>query len=304
MIDIFLGGVLPIFAIGAIGYVLGRRGTFDAAMAAAVNRFVFLVAVPCLGFRLLVNAPIETFDPRLLVGFLASELSMYALGFGVARWLFKTELKESVLLGLACSFTNHILFVLPIAVALFGEAAAAPIVAIIAVDSVVLFGLTLIAMEFLTAPNASLLHVGGQILRNPPVMSLVLGLVVALIGIDMPRSVDTFLGFAGGAAAPCALFSLGVVLSQPVEAGRNALPAAITAMKLLLHPALAWLLLVTLFALPQPISTPAMMVAAAPCGAMGFVLVLNYGVRVDAIARAILYSSVGSLLTITLAATL
>jgi len=44
------------------------------------------------------------------------------------------------------------------------------------------------------------------------------------------------------------------------------------------------------------------MVAAAPCGVMAFMLALNYGVRVDAIAKAILYTAIGSLLTVTLAA--
>jgi len=47
-----------------------------------------------------------------------------------------------------------------------------------------------------------------------------------------------------------------------------------------------------------------MMVAAAPCGAMYFMLALNYGVRVDTIARAVLYSSIGSLVTITVSASL
>jgi predicted permease len=44
------------------------------------------------------------------------------------------------------------------------------------------------------------------------------------------------------------------------------------------------------------------MVAAAPCGVMAFMLAMNYGVRVDSISRAILYSSIGSLVTVTIAA--
>ena len=119
-----------------------------------------------------------------------------------------------------------------------------------------------------------------------------------------PKSFDVFLDFSGAAAAPCALFSMGIILSQPVQPGRASLPVLITAIKLLLHPILAWLLLVTLFDLPWATTTPAMMVAAAPCGAMSFVLALNYKVRVDAISRAILYTSIGSLVTITLAAAL
>jgi predicted permease len=46
------------------------------------------------------------------------------------------------------------------------------------------------------------------------------------------------------------------------------------------------------------------MTAAAPCGLMSFMLALNYKVSVNVIARAILISSVGSTLTISLAAAL
>ena len=79
MVDIFFDGVLPIFALGAIGYFLGRVGVFDAAMAAAINRFVFYVGVPALGFRLIIHAPLEDFSLALLSGFLISELAIYPL---------------------------------------------------------------------------------------------------------------------------------------------------------------------------------------------------------------------------------
>lgn len=304
MVDIFLGGVLPIFAIGAIGYLLGRRGVFDAAMATAINRFVFYIAIPALGFRLIANAPIEEFSLPLLMGFMLSELVVYGCGFAVGRRLFNADVKEAVLLGLACALTNHIMFVLPIAITLFGEAAAAPIIAIITMDVIILFAGTLIVMDVMSSHDGSIPDILGKIVRNPPLISMVAGLAVALSAIELPKSLDVFLEFAGNAAAPCALFSMGVILSRRQEPGRAMLPVAITAIKLLIHPLLAWLLLVTLLDLPPSLTIPAMMVAAAPCGAMSFVLALNYNVRVDAISRAILYTSLGSLLTITLAAAL
>lgn len=304
MIGLFVGGVLPIFAVGAIGFVLGRLGIFDAAMAAAINRLAFYVGIPALSFRLLVHAPLETFDPRLMAGFLVSEFVMYGAGFIIGRYAFHADAREAVLLGLACALTNHILFVLPIAVTLFGEAAAMPIVAIITVDAIFLFGATLVIMDFMSSPEGSIKQVLGKIARNPPVLSVVGGFAFSLANLEVPKSLDVFLEFAGGTAAPCALFAMGIILSQRQETGRALLPVALTGVKLVLHPFLAWLLLITFFDLPPAITTPAMMVAAAPCGAMSFVFALNYQVRVDAISRAILYSSVGSLLTITLAASL
>ena len=304
MIDIFVGGVLPIFAIGAIGYLFGRLGTFDVAMATAINRLVFFVGIPMLGFRLIVRAPLEDFDLTMLLGFLISELVVYLSAAAVGRYVFKCDAKESILLGLACALTNHILFVLPMAIVLFGELAATPIIAIVTMDTIILFSGTLIIMEFMTSETGALGHVMGKIVRNPPVMSVVAGFAVALSGLVLPKGVDVFLDFTSGIAAPCALFSLGIILSQPQQPGRAMLPVALTGVKLILHPVLAWLLLVTLFEVAPAIANPAMMVAAAPCGAMGFVLALNYGVRVDAIARAVFYTTIGSLATITIAASL
>ncbi len=304
MTETFLGGVLPIFAIGAIGYCLGRLGIFDAAMAGAINRFVFYIGVPCLTFRLIVRAPIEEFDLLLLVGFLASEILMFGCGFAIGRFAFKADAKESVLLGLASAYSNHVLFVLPIAVTLFGEEAAAPIVSIIAMDSILVFGATLVIMDFMTTADGTVKQVIGKVFRNPPVLAMTGGLIISLGNLGLPTSVDVFLDFAGSAAAPCALFALGIILSRPQQPGRAALPVALTAIKLFLHPLIAWVLLVTLLDIAPAMVKPTMMVAAAPCGAMAFVLGMTYQVRVDAISRAILYSSIGSLLTVTLAASL
>ena len=167
MIEILFGGVLPIFAIGAIGFWFGRQGLFDLAMASAINRFVFYVAIPALGLRLLIRAPMDEFNPLLQAGFLATEIVVYASVFVISRYLFKTDTKEAILLGLACALTNHILFVLPIATALFGETATAPIVAIITMDIILLFSGTLIAMEFMSSGGGSISHVLGKISKNP-----------------------------------------------------------------------------------------------------------------------------------------
>ena len=62
---------------------------------------------------------------------------------------------------------------------------------------------------------------------------------------------------------------------------------------------LAWLLIFAVFDVSPQWSSPAMLVAAGPAGAMPFVLALQYDVPVAAIARTILISTVGSLVTVT-----
>lgn len=159
MIDILFSAVLPIFALMAIGFGLGRMGVFDPATASAINRFVFLISVPALIFGLLARSHFEQFNWLALAAFATIELVMYGTGFLVARTVFKREIRESLLIGLATAFANHLLFVLPIAMTLFGESAATPIVAIATVDALFIYGGTLLLIDALSETDASITRV-------------------------------------------------------------------------------------------------------------------------------------------------
>ena len=302
MIPHFLNGVLPVFGIGAIGFILGLRGIFDFKMAMALNKFVMFIAMPALAFQLLANAQLEMFDFTLLAGYLSSEIMMYAVGFLIARLVFKTGVMEAALLGLAITLTNHILFVLPIATALFGEAAVMPMVAIISMDGLLAFSGSLILMDVLASKGTTLPNTISKILRNPPLIGISLGLFSALVGVSLPSGFNLFVDFLGDTASPVLLFALGIILSQKSAAVRPMLPLALSVIKLVVHPLLVFFILGGLLQLSPELRNPGVLVAAAPCGVMAFMLAMNYGVRVDNISRAILYSSVGSLLTVTIAA--
>ena len=180
MIKVLLDGVLPIFAIVVIGYAMGRQDIFNKNSAAVINKFVLLVAIPALGLHLIANAPFSEFDWRMVIGFFLSELAIYVLGASAAHFLFKCNFKESILLGLAASFGNHLLYVLPIAISLFGEDATLAFVAIIAVDSILIFGSTIILMELISEENISWPSIFRKILLNPPLMSMVLAIIILL----------------------------------------------------------------------------------------------------------------------------
>ena len=302
MIQVLFNGVMPIFAIAAIGYFLGKRNIFDVAAAGTINKFAFLIAIPALNFRLIINAPFSEFDWLLLVGFFISELTVYVLGFLISKMILRCDLKESILLGLAASFGNHVLFVLPIALTLFGEESMAPIVAIIALDAIVIFGGTIIIMEALSRNILSYKHLCKNIFQNPPLVSILLGSLIAVLSIELPHGINVFVKFIGNIAAPMALFSLGVILSQTNLSNRIIPSLSVSALKLLCHPIIAWLILSGILAFAIEHSKTSLMVAGAPCGAMALVLALNYNVRTDAIAPAIFFTTLGSLISLTVIA--
>lgn len=300
MFEALMNGVLPVFGVLALGFAVGKRKVFDVAMAVAINRFVVLIAVPLLVFRLLARAPFHNFDWTLLIAFLVSELLIYGAGFTAARKIFGCDVREAVLLGMASAFANHLLFVLPIAILLFGERASLPIVAIASVDAVVIYGGTVLILDATGQQGVSLMRLLRQFAKNPAIAAIFIGLLAGLSGMALPKSLDAFTGFAGLTAAPCALFALGIILSQQSSPGSQALPASISALKLLGHPLIAWFLIEYGYPIGSEWSRPAMMVAAGPSGAMAFVLGLQYQVRISAISRAVLYTAIGSLATVTL----
>ena len=302
MTDILLTAVLPIFAVAAFGFIAGRTKLFDLAMAAVINRFVFYFPLPALSFNLLATARFDQFNWPLLIGYFLSEGSVYLLGLLIARLVFKRDWGESILLGVAAAYSNHVLFVLPIALTLFGDAVTLPIVAIIAVDSLFMVGLTMVVMDIMTLEKPSFSAVISRLSKNPTIVALLIGLAFGLLKIELPKGAGVFLSFVSATTAPCALFALGIVLSNSNRSTPIALPMTMSIIKVIVHPMIAISTIVLGFQITPEVARPALMVAAGPCGAMAFVMATNYNVRVDAIAKAILFSIVTSILSVSLMA--
>ena len=304
MIDYFLNGVLPIFSIGVLGFLLGKRQIFNFEAAMVLNRFVMLIGVPSLIFLLLSEAPISEFNVKMLSGYFFTEVVLYLTGFIIAKLIFHRETKEAALIGLCIALTNHVLFVLPIAETLFGEEYARPIISIITMDGLILFAGTIVLLDFLETQDLTVADTFKKIILNPPLIAVLIGLIFGLSRFKIPVGVEVFLNAIAVSASPVLLFALGVILSRPYKGANLTLPLTITFIKLVIHPVFAGIIFTAALALPTELKTPAIMTAAAPCGLMSFMLALNYKVTVDVIARAILISSVGSTITISLAAAL
>jgi len=302
ILETFLNPIFPVFAIMLVGIIFAKRGLFDVSAAQAINKFVFFVAVPALLFSLLSSAPFGQVNYQLLGLYFLSEITVFTIGFLVARLLFKCSKGEAILLGMASSFVNHVFFILPIAAILYGDQAVIPITAIIVIDTTVVFGGAIIGLEFASHRGESLFKVTRSFFRNPVLMAIAVGLLVNALDLNVHAGIVTFTSFAGSAAAPAALFSLGLILAGTKIFHTDFPALAVTFLKILLHPFLAWLLFTSIGTSDQLWSDPAILVAAGPCGAMPFVLAMQYKIRAESIGLAIIYSTVASLITLSIIA--
>lgn len=293
--------ILPVFAFPALGFVFGLRGAFSRAAAEGTNAFVIGVAVPCLLFRMLALVDLSRIDWPALITYEGSLIALYAVGYLVCRRGFGLPAPEALIVGMTGAYPNHIFFILPIVETLYGQAATLPVATMIVFDTMIIFAGTVLMLETLTG-GAGKLATLGSILSNRLILSILGGLAVNWAGIGLHDGLERFLALGAGSAAPAALFSLGVILSG-ADLRRIGGPAwTATIVKVVVHPLCALALLGTVVPVSADWAAPARLVFAAPCGTMAFVLGLRYGVPVDSVAKAVILSTVLSVVTVALLA--
>lgn len=291
--------ILPIFAILALGYGLHRSGLFDVPVAQAINKFVFFVATPALIFSIISRAPIDQFDLRALGIYFSAQLLVYLVTSLFMYCRLGREKGEALLLGMTAVFVNHVFFVLPIAERIYGPAATIPIAGIVLVDVGLVFCGTVLAMDLMQARNPSPYKVMGLLIRNPFLIASVLGMLAWAVSPMVPQGLFTFATFVGAAAPPTSLFALGIILAKnPIRPIGAATLSVVTA-KIALHPVLV-ITFAGFVTLSPEWGDMTLLVAAGPCGAMPFVIALQYGVNTETIAKSVIVSTLLSLLTLSM----
>ena len=239
----------------------------------------------------------------LISSYIISELIIYLAAMFIAKYFFNLKWNESILIGMASSFANHLLFVYPIALNEYGPELIDPIIAIIGFD-VAFLVVNLIILDFIKYKNLELSHIVFKQLSNLPLLAVLTGLFIVFLDFNLPLSIERALNFISGSAAPCALFAAGIILSQKIEKTDLKISNLIIGFKILLHPLIAILVMWNLNEIEFSISETAIMVAAAPVGLMALVFSTQYDVNPNAITRALLISTLLSIISIPLVSTL
>ncbi|MBO6919713.1 MAG: AEC family transporter [Rhizobiaceae bacterium] len=300
ILQILSDPILPVFAIAVIGYISGKLGKTTIDEARQINKFAMNVLLPIFIFGLIAKAPISTFSFKPVLAFLISQSLIFTLGFLIASKLFGRGNGESILLGFMCIFANNALYVLPISVLLYGADGVLPISTIVTLDAVIWMALAMIALQMIRVGKFSAQNIAVTILKTPTLLGVLLGVIFSLGEWPLPGPLDTFVGFAGAGAAPIALYSLGVVMSE-AKLNPDKLIATFSTIKIIVFPVTVWLAL-ELIAPNSPQKDLFLLGSAGPAGITALNLALYYNVRTEAIAQVIIYTSVLTLISLAILA--
>lgn len=300
MLAIFLK-TIPFFALIGLGYFAGRTKFFTAEATAYLTKFVFWFALSAMLFNFAANLTLaEILDWRFITAYLwgCGIVYLIATAVGMVRGL---SIAESAVEAQVAIIGNVGFLGIPMFILLLGPASAGPMLMVLATDLIVFSSLIVILITGSREGRVSLgtlKTVGLGLIKNPMIVSIVLGIAWSSTGRELWTPVNEFLTILGAAATPGALFAIGASLAGKT-AERVSVAGWLTFCKLVLHPAAVALAALVIFPVADPFAATVMISAAAlPVAGNVYMLAQHYGVAPQRVSAAILVSTAASIVTV------
>lgn len=310
MLSTILSALLPVVITMLLGYFAGRHHDFSSENAEILNRLVLLYALPAdlfVGMATTRRSELVASEP-LIVTVVTTILVSFGITFAVARKLLRKSPGASALYGLAVSAPSVAFVGNSVLGYLYGQQ-----------DSAIPIGIATLAINLLLVPICLILldadlaagpggsqHLSARDLGNgleravkqPMIWAPILGLLVCLAGLDFPDSLERALGLLGAATSGVSIFAAGVILyAQKVTFSRTI--GMLVAARNLIVPGVA-LLGIHLLGGDTKELRESVIALAIPVASLIVILAVRYKTAEQEMASVLLYSTVGSILSLSL----
>ncbi len=304
MIFQLLEVVLPVFLVIGAGYIAVTLRVFKRTAVDGLMVFTQSFAIPCLLFLNIMFLDLgKVFDWRMMVSFYSGALFVFVVGIIGARVVFKRRPGDSVAIGFSAMFSNTVLLGLPIMERAFGAEALAGNFAIISIHAPLIYLVGITTMEASRADGRGLTGTISAVLkamfRNSLMIGLGLGFIVNLGDITLPSTVVSAVETMARAALPAALFGLGGILTRYSLKASIGEAGMITTLKLMIHPAIAYVMCTMVFDLSLEFTRSAVVTASMAPGVNSYVFANMYNRAKGAAASAVLLATATSVVSAT-----
>ena len=297
--------ILPLFLLITLGYV-AKHTVLDIKLLPGLNLFTYYFAVPALLFNAASQQSID--DLINLPALSAITLAIFVTGLStylIFRFLFPSNnAKTSIMQCLNGVFSNFAYMGIPLTFGLIGESAYGATISIVILGNLLIINGSQLFLEAFNhnAINTKTLVniVRRSLLQNPIFISTVIGLVFSNYEIHLPGSLQSVINMLAPAAIPVALFCLGASLQfKKTKTGYGKI-FSLVAIKLVLHPALTLACFYLLGIEDSSWLLSAVLLCALPTGALAHVVALKYQVFDTETSQVIVFSTLLSLLSVSI----
>ncbi len=206
-----LNATIPIFLIILLGYILRKADFFTDEFVKVANKYVFNVALPVMLFVDIAASDVkEKMNVKFFLFCFLVTVAMFAL-----TWIIAViYLKDKTMVGaFAQASARGSAAILGIAFVqnICGEIGMTPLMVVASVPFFNMFSVIILVCnannnekDYSKIKNSAI-----NIMKNPIIIGIVLGLVASFIDIELPVIIDSSMGYISRTATPIALLAVG-----------------------------------------------------------------------------------------------
>ena len=302
MFNAVIDAAFPVFALILTGWICTKTKLLGVSSREGLNSFVIYLALPAQLFAVMSTADLsELAQPGFFLSFALGMFGTAGLYALISRNT-QTSALDHIINSMSAAYSNAGFMGIPLCLMVFGKAGLGPSVITAVFTVSLLFAVTIMLIELQRLESSrvgpALFKVFVSMMRNPLLIAPLLGVLWAFLAWPMPVVAERYIGLVGDASTPCALIAIGLFLGQTTYQSAGPDVLRIVLLKLLVQPTLTAVLVLFVFDVPKLWAYVAILAAALPVGTGPFMLSQIYQRDAASSARAILISTVLSVITI------
>ena len=285
--------IVPILLLVGVGFGSRMSGILRKGDERVLNAYVYYWALPALLFSNIAETQFNAHTMQYMAAGIVPVLIVFAIYLSISK-IFSISRDKTCLLTLSTIFGSWGFFGIPFIMFAFptSEAERLAILSLVSI-AVVSVTISITLLEYQKMEGSTVWQgfttVLKKLSRNPLIISIAAGLLVALTGIRIPQLILEPVHMLGSTTATVAIFLLGVFLYGR-KYSNITYALRLSTLKVVLLPIIAFIT-VTLFRLPEPHRSIIVLMHAMPVALSMIILSERYDFNKETFASLILITS-------------
>ncbi|MGD9807220.1 MAG: AEC family transporter [Deferribacterales bacterium] len=291
--------VLPVFIVLGLGWFIRRINLIDGDFIAKANKLIFNVCLPVLLFYKISAADLRAvFSINHLLIMIATIIVMFVLSYAGAKVMSLGP--SSGTFSMNTFRANYAYMGLPVSAYAYGDQGLVIASVLMAFVVPMVNFMSVVALSMSMTSGRSLKPLLKNTLLNPLAIACIAGIAASWFGLKFPVFIDRSLLIISGVTLPLALFCVGGSMTKKQMTGEFAHSMTASAMKLLLMPFIAFML-IRYFGMDLSITSKTLVIMlSAPTATVNYVLASQMQGDTDMAGSTIVFSTLLSIFTFSL----
>lgn len=272
----------PLLLLALLGFTCARQQVLSRDQVMGLGRFLVAVAIPAVLVLSLSRLDIDqVFGSRFIVAYVLVGLCLLVPFWWLARRMLGVDAVATTTMALGVAIPNNIILGYPLSRQMFGDASVPMFVAVVLVENAIYLPAAYLLYEGAShagrISGKALVTITAKVLINPITLSVIVGLLLALLGIELPSLVARTLELLGSAVTGMALFYVGASFASARLGDTNLRVGASVAARLVIAPMLAVAVALVMPGLTDMERTLLVLFCAPPCFSILPAIAAPYG---------------------------